>query len=133
MSAKLMPLALTRMRTSPLFGSGSGASRSCSFSGPPRPTITTCLMGSWLSEDLLHGLSSRELVDELVEVADLLHQRILDLLHPHPADDARDERGLGVDVRVGEELLESRSLIQPPLQGPLVESGEPLDDPVELV
>ena len=36
-------------------------------------------------QDLLHRLALGELVHELVEVADLLHQRILDVLDPHPA------------------------------------------------
>src|SRR3990172_8096211 len=62
MSAKLMPLALTRMRTSPARGDGSGASRSSSTSGGPTRVIHTCridaaprfpffntLLGEWTS------------------------------------------------------------------------------------
>src|SRR5580700_6092660 len=44
MSAKLIPLASTRMRTSPAFGSGSGASLSCNTSGGPALVIQICRM-----------------------------------------------------------------------------------------
>src|SRR5262245_12141252 len=44
MSAKLMPQARARMRTSPGFGIGSGASRTSSTSGGPTRVIQTCLI-----------------------------------------------------------------------------------------
>ena len=46
-------------------------------------------------QDLVHRLPLGELVDELVQVADLLHQRIVDVLDPHPAHHARDRRCMG--------------------------------------
>ena len=52
-----------------------------------------------LPQYLLHLLAPRQLVDELVQVADLTHQRILDLLDPDAADQAFD---LGAR-RVGDE------------------------------
>jgi hypothetical protein len=44
-----------------------------------------------LSENALHLLASGELVDELVHVTNLLHQRIGDVLNAHAANDAGDE------------------------------------------
>src|SRR6516225_2905042 len=44
MSAKLIPLASTRIRTSPAFGSGSGASLTCNTSGGPAFVIQICRM-----------------------------------------------------------------------------------------
>src|SRR6476661_6815604 len=45
MSAKLTPLAATRMRTSPAAGAGSGACFICRTSGPPALVIQICFMG----------------------------------------------------------------------------------------
>jgi hypothetical protein len=56
----------------------------------------------------LERLAACQLIDELVEVADLLHEGILDLLDAHTTDDARDERDVRVDVGVAKELLERR-------------------------
>ena len=43
-----------------------------------------------LTKNLLHGLALGKLIDELVQLANLLHQRILDLLHADTADHAFD-------------------------------------------
>ena len=48
MSAKLTPLAATRMRTSPAAGAGSGACFICRTSGPPALVIQICFMGVFL-------------------------------------------------------------------------------------
>jgi hypothetical protein len=60
-----------------------------------------------VTKDALHLLSLGQLVHELVEVTDLLHQWVIDLFDAHAADDASDQ----LDVRVqlgsfGEERLE---------------------------
>ena len=50
---------------------------------------------SWeisLSKDFLYGLAFGELIDKLVQLANPLHQRILDIFHPDATDDAFDER-----------------------------------------
>jgi hypothetical protein len=52
-----------------------------------------------LSEDLLHRLSFCELIDQLVQVAQLLHQRIFDLFDTHTAHDALDERAIRMKAR----------------------------------
>jgi len=45
-SAKFTPAALTAIRTSPVRGTGSGASPTFSTSGGPVFVITTCLMAA---------------------------------------------------------------------------------------
>ena len=47
------------------------------------------------AEHLLHRPALRELVDELVEVADPAHEGVLDLLHLDAADGPGDEGGVG--------------------------------------
>jgi hypothetical protein len=55
----------------------------------------------------------RQLVDQLVEIADLPHHRLLDILHPHPADHPRDRAPRRVHPRrPGEEGLEIRARFQ---------------------
>ena len=44
-----------------------------------------------LAKNLLHGLALGKLIDELVQLANLPHQRILDLLHADTADHAFDQ------------------------------------------
>ena len=46
-----------------------------------------------------HLLTFRQLVDELVEVADLLHQRVVDLLDTDAAHDTFDARSVRVELR----------------------------------
>ena len=55
-----------------------------------RVNLWTTELGGWFGErriaggsgaqDLVHRLALRQLVDELVQVADLLHERIVDIL-----------------------------------------------------
>ena len=61
-------------------------------------------------QDLVHRLSLGELVDQLVEVADLLHQWIVDVFDTHPADHSCDQRGIRIEARGGKEVLERRAL-----------------------
>ena len=58
------------------------------------------------SQDLLHLLSLGEFIDEFVEVATLLCERILDVFNPVAADDAFDEMGVRVDLCFRKELPE---------------------------
>ena len=64
--------------------------------------------GSLRPQDLLHLLPLGQLIDQLVEVPDLLRQRILDLLDAVPADHALDARGIGIQLCRIEEGLEGR-------------------------
>jgi hypothetical protein len=72
------------------------------------------------AQSLVHRLAPRQLIDQLVEVADLPHQRVVDLLDAHPTDRAGDRRGT------------RRARGQMTLQGGFVEAGEPLDDAMQL-
>ena len=61
------------------------------------------------SQDFLHRPPLRQLVDQLVQISDLPHQRILDLLDPDAADDAGDLADVRMKRRrFGEEGLEVR-------------------------
>ena len=57
------------------------------------------------AKHLLQWPPLRELVHELVEVADLLHERVLDLLDAHAADHACDQPCVRVQPRHREEVL----------------------------
>src|SRR5574338_342592 len=59
------------------------------------------------AQDLLHGPALRQLIDQLVQVPDLAHQRVVDLLDADPADDAGDLAGIWMQRwRFAEEGLE---------------------------
>lgn len=49
-----------------------------------------------LPEDLLHRLSLRQFVDQLVEIADLPHQRVFHTLDAHAAHHAGNQRAVRV-------------------------------------
>ena len=75
-----------------------------------------------------------EFVDQLVEPADLLHQRIVDRLDAHAADDAGDPLRVGMQRRrLGEEGREVRAAVELPLQAGGVVAGQPEDHAVDLV
>src|SRR6476646_2203668 len=69
------------------------ASSTRSWASSRLPEATDAPSGA---EDLLHRPALGELVHELVEVADLLHQRVLDLLDAHSADHACDQPSVRV-------------------------------------
>ena len=77
-------------------------------------------------QDLLHRLALGQLVDELVEVADLLHQRIVDVLDADAAHDPGDRRGVRVELGLGEERPRTSSAVEVLLQRRVVVPGEPL-------
>ena len=47
-------------------------------------------------QNFLHGLSFGQLVHQLVQVADFLHQRFFNGLHLYPADGSSDQPPIGV-------------------------------------
>ena len=49
-----------------------------------------------LPSDLLQGFAIGQFIDQLVQVTDLLHQRVCDLLHPAAADHPRDLYAPGI-------------------------------------
>jgi hypothetical protein len=68
----------------------------------------------------------------LVEVAELLHERVLDVLDTHAAHDPGDQRSVRVELSVGEELREGRAVVEVAMQLGVVEAGQPLDHRIEL-
>src|SRR5262249_22659373 len=86
-----------------------------------------------VAEDLLQRLALRKLVHELVEVTDLLHERVLDGLHADAADDAGDERRVWIQPRLAEEVRDRRAGPKVPLQLGLVIACQPPDHGIELV
>src|SRR6185503_19105594 len=54
------------------------------------------------TQNLLHLPALRQLIHQLIQIPDLLRQRILDFLHTIPTDDSGDE----VRIRVQRSLLE---------------------------
>jgi len=60
-----------------------------------------------LAQDLVHRLPLCKLTDEFVQIANLAHERVFDLFHAQPADNAFDKRSFGIELRrVGKESLE---------------------------
>jgi hypothetical protein len=86
-----------------------------------------------LPQDLLHRLSLRQLVDELVEVADLSHQRVFNVFHAHAAHNALDQRAVRMDPgRLGEEGLEVALPFDLPPQPRPVVTRQPADDLIDF-
>ena len=70
-------------------------------------------MDRLLAQQPVHCFALGQLVNELVQVAYFLHQRVLDFLHPHAANPAGDEpavwvggRGIGEKCSIGGGLLD---------------------------
>src|ERR1700712_3956128 len=85
------------------------------------------------AQDRGHLLAAGHLVNELVHVPDLLHQRIVDLFDPHTADQPGDEGGVRVQARGrGEEALQVDAVCDGRLQSVLVVAWEPAEAPVEV-
>lgn len=96
-------------------------------------STNSCGAGSQRAEDLLHRLASGKLVNELVEVADLLHERVADLLYADAADHAGDELPRRIQRRsLGEEPLEVRALLQLRAELARAVPGQPAQDLVNL-
>lgn len=69
---------------------------------------STSSWNSRLAHDFFQLLALTQLVNDLVEEADFLGQRICDFLDFVSADGARDQTRVGVESGFGEELLEGR-------------------------
>src|SRR5512138_988236 len=75
-------------------------------------TMIKAATPSSLPQDLVHRLTLGQFIHQLVQVADLLHELILDVLHPVAADHAGNLGGVRVDPwRPGEESLEIDLLV----------------------
>ena len=96
--------------------------------------VDVCSLRCWCgSQDLVHGLAGGKFVDDLVEVADLLHEWLLDVLDAYTAYRTRDQARVLVECSLAEEVSKRCLLIEVTLQGGWVEPGEPYDDLVEFV
>src|SRR5438477_4754367 len=72
------------------------------------------------AEDLFHRLALGEFVDEFVEVADLAHHRLLNLLHADAAYDAGDQKARRVHTSArARKNSQSSSSSQTPLRARL--------------
>src|SRR5581483_880506 len=92
-----------------------------------------CERARLFAKDLFHRPALGEFVDEFVEVADLAHHRLLDLLHADAAYDAGDQKAGRVQLRrVREEILEARLLRKLGFQRGLAVAGEPAEDLIDL-
>lgn len=70
----------------------------------------------------------------LVRIADLLHQRVFDVFDANTADDAFDERSLGIHSGCSsEEGLEVCPLVEHFLEAVLVTASQSADELVDLV
>ena len=86
-----------------------------------------------LPQDLLHRPAPGELVDQLVQVADLPHQRVFDVLDPDAAHHARDQRAVRMQGRgLGKKGRDVDLPLDLLLQARLVIARQPADDPVDL-
>src|SRR5262249_12385374 len=56
----------------------------------------TCIL---FTQDLLHGPTLGQFIHQLVQVPDLSHQRVIDLLDSNPANHASDLAGVGMERR----------------------------------
>lgn len=92
-----------------------------------------CAKAKLLPQDFLHLFALREFVDQLVEIADLAHQRLLDLFDPHAADNALDQFPRRIEFRrLGEEGLEVGLLFDMRIERSLRVARQPADDLVDL-
>lgn len=84
-------------------------------------------------QNLLHRLPLRQLIDQLVQPPNLLHQRVGDFFDADAADDALDLRGVGMEGGgFGEEGLEVGLPFDLPLQAGGAVAGQPADDLVDF-
>lgn len=93
--------------------------------------VLNCLT---LAQDFVHSPALRQLVDQLVELPDLLHERVFDIFYANTADTALDEGT--VRVHSGR-LSEKCPVVDAPLkldfEGILTVAGEPSRHGVHLL
>src|SRR5262245_44184423 len=83
-----------------------------------------------LAQNFLHRFSFRELINQLVQIANFLHQRIVDFFNANAAHNAFDERTIWMNGRClskkGFEIVFFFDLL---LQSLLGIAGQPANDP----
>jgi hypothetical protein len=95
--------------------------------------FTTAITVDSLSKNLRHGFAFGEFIDKLVQLANPLHQRILDFFHADAADHPFDERTVWIHrwrlSKEGFKVIPPFDLMQ---QTSLVVASKPADDTVNL-
>jgi hypothetical protein len=87
-----------------------------------------------LPEDLDQGLALGQFIDELVQLPNSLHQRVLNFFDSYAANYALDEAGVWMDGRsCGKEGLEVCLQLDLAPQTSFVVASEPADDLVDLL
>ncbi len=87
-----------------------------------------------LAKDALHLLSSGKFIDELVEIADFLHEWIGNVLHSHPTYEPTDKADIRVQSgRLVKEGLEGDASVNDLLEPRASVTREPGDDLVQLL
>ena len=86
-----------------------------------------------LPQNLIHRLSFRELIDELVEVANLPHEWVFNRFHAYAAHNAFDKRSIWMKQwRVGKEGLKVAFKFDLALQFRLAVARQPADDVINF-
>jgi hypothetical protein len=80
----------------------------------------------------LHRFPFREIIHELIEVADFLHETVFHLLDFISTDCTRDECASGIEFRFSEKGLEINSCFEGSGKSGCIISCEPQDDLIEL-
>ena len=84
-------------------------------------------------QDLLHRAPLSQLIDQLVHVTDVAHERILNLMDTHATDGAGDELTVRVERRcLSEELLKRAPVLLSLHQADSVVASQPGQDLGEL-
>ena len=86
-----------------------------------------------LPQNLFHRFSFGEFIDQFVQIADLLHQRVFDFLHANAAHDAFDQRPVWIQGwRLGEKGFKVIPLFELLLQSRQGIASQPADGLVDF-
>lgn len=85
------------------------------------------------AQNLFHLAALGELIDELVHIAGLSGEGRFDLLNPVAANDALDQRRIGMQRGAVEKLSEGQTLLQRLLQVVFRKPGQPSQHLMQLV
>lgn len=89
--------------------------------------------GRILPQNLLHRFALRQLVNQLIQIANLAHYPVLDVFYPNSADHSLDRRSLWIGSRrFCVESFKVRTFLQLFLKLFLTVAGQPTNDLVDL-
>ena len=97
------------------------------------------IMNKWnptyalFSEYFIHLLTLSELVNKLVKITNVLHQRFFYIFHPHTTDHSFDQFSVLIEVRsIPEKITVGAACLRKILQIVLTVPGQPADDLIHL-